>query len=173
MPTHRRRLPALPAFLATLTALAVLVFVAAACGTGEEDRAALSFTAAELSGGELDASTLQGTDVVLWFWAPWCTTCRAEAPNVVEVADAFDGEVEVIGVAGRGQVADMERFVEETGTGGFTHVVDGDGSIWSQFEVIDQPAFAFIGADGEVDDVHIGPLGAERLTERFTTLRDN
>jgi hypothetical protein len=31
----------------------------------------LDFTAPTVDGGQLDASSLQGRDVVLWFWAPW------------------------------------------------------------------------------------------------------
>jgi hypothetical protein len=33
--------------------------------------ATLDFTAATVDGGQLDASSLEGRDVVLWFWAPW------------------------------------------------------------------------------------------------------
>jgi hypothetical protein len=32
---------------------------------------ALDFTADTVGGGQLDASSLEGRDVVLWFWAPW------------------------------------------------------------------------------------------------------
>jgi hypothetical protein len=31
----------------------------------------LDFTASTIDGGQLDASSLEGRDVVLWFWAPW------------------------------------------------------------------------------------------------------
>jgi hypothetical protein len=31
----------------------------------------LAFTAPTVDGGQLDASSLEGRDVVLWFWAPW------------------------------------------------------------------------------------------------------
>ncbi|MEM8902419.1 MAG: hypothetical protein AAGF02_01850 [Actinomycetota bacterium] len=33
--------------------------------------AQLDFTAPVVGGGELDASTLAGTDTIVWFWAPW------------------------------------------------------------------------------------------------------
>ncbi len=31
----------------------------------------LTFTAATVGGGQIDANSLAGQDVVLWFWAPW------------------------------------------------------------------------------------------------------
>jgi len=156
-------------------AVAGLALAAAACGSdatnteGASASAAAPFTADRLGGGELASSSFSGQDTVLWFWAPWCTTCRAEAPNVVAAAEALDGQVEVIGVAGRGEVPEMEDFVDETGTGGLTHVVDPDGSIWADFGVASQPAFAFIDDDGSVEMV-IGAMGETAFTQRMTEL---
>jgi thiol-disulfide isomerase/thioredoxin len=130
-----------------------------------------SFTAATLGGGELDSASLAGRDAVLWFWAPWCTVCRAEADDVVAAASALDGRVEVIGVAGRGEVSEMEGFVADTDTGGLTHVVDVDGSIWTSYEVIAQPAFAFLDDSGDVE-VFVGALGEDALVERMTALAE-
>ena len=107
---------------------------------------------------------------MLWFWAPWCTVCRAEAPDVnAAVATVGDG-VRVVGVAGRGEVPEMEAFVSDTDTGGIEHVVDDDGSIWRSFGVTSQPAFAFIDADGTVVDVQVGALGEDDLVQRMRSL---
>ncbi len=174
-----------------LTALAVGIgLLAVACGGGNDlttstnsspvpaDGSATGspttsarFTAAKLGGGELSASTFEGRDTVLWFWAPWCTVCRAEADGIVAAAAAFDGRVQVVGVAGRGSVPDMERFVSNTGTGGLTHIVDADGSIWSAYGVFAQPAFAFIDDSGEVE-VFVGALGESGLVKRMTALSE-
>ena len=143
-------------------ALAVML-VAAACSSDDAGTAAgggadgggggmssLDFTAAQLGGGELDGASLAGTDTVLWFWAPWCTVCRAQAPDV--------------------NTAEMEGFVADTDTGGIEHLIDDDGSIWRSFGITSQPAFAFIDDSGEVVDVHVGSLGEEALLERMQEL---
>ncbi len=145
---------------------AAAILAAGACGGGQT---APSFTAAKLGGGELSSASFAGTDTVLWFWAPWCTTCRAEADDVVAAAAALDGDVQVVGVAGRGEVPEMDEFVAETATGGLTHVVDDDGSIWSSFGVASQPSFAFISDTGQVEVVS-GALGEAKLTERMQAL---
>ena len=67
-----------------LAALAVFGLAAAACGgsgsgsgseaQGASNETAAATTAAVLptaSGGQLDLGSLEGTDYVLWFWAPW------------------------------------------------------------------------------------------------------
>jgi thiol-disulfide isomerase/thioredoxin len=168
-----------PLLLVLLLAFAI---VAAACGSSNGDstavgagsgpRAGLDFSAPDLAGGEFAASSLDGRDAVLWFWAPWCTTCRSEAPGVVAAAEDYEGRVEVVGVAGRGQIPEMEAFVSDTGTEALTHLVDADGAIWSQFGVFAQPAFAFIDADGTVD-VHVGTLGERALRERMGALAES
>lgn len=130
---------------------------------------ALAFSGPTLAGGELDVATLAGSPVVLWFWAPWCTICRAEAPDVAQVAAEFDGRVTVLGVPGRGQAEAMRSFVADTGTGGLTHVVDADGAIWNRFGVFSQPAFVFVDRAGEAR-VFAGSLGAEDLRAALAEL---
>lgn len=64
------------------------------------------------------------------------------------VAAEFEGRVRFLGIPARGELSEMKDFVADTGTGGLTHVVDVDGSIWQRFGVVTQPAFAFVSADG-------------------------
>lgn len=155
--------------------VAVISLVAAACGDdgGSAEVAAAddgpTFDAATLDGGELATADLDGP-TVLWFWAPWCTICRAEGPGVADAADQLGDDVRVVGVAGRGEVPEMEGFVADTGTGAITHVVDDDGSIWAAYGVSSQPAFAFIDADGVVTDLVVGAMGEAALVEQAEAL---
>jgi len=130
---------------------------------------ALSFTASTLAGKKMDVSSLAGEPVVLWFWAPWCTICRAEAPDVAKVAAEFGGRVRFLGVPGIGQEKDMRAFVKDTGIGGFDQLVDSDGSLWKRFGVVAQPAFAFVAPDGSVKVV-AGALDGDALRERAQSL---
>ncbi|MCA1783252.1 MAG: redoxin domain-containing protein [Dermatophilaceae bacterium] len=125
-----------------------------------------------LEGTRFDPAVTQDRAVILWFWAPWCTICRAEAPDVAAVAAELEesgSSVLVLGVPGRGQVPEMEDFVADTGTRGLTHLVDAEGTLWREFGVITQPAFALLGTDGEVEVVN-GALGAEGLREAASRL---
>ncbi|MGI9577796.1 MAG: redoxin domain-containing protein [Microthrixaceae bacterium] len=176
-----------PRLLAIAGAIAV---VASACGGGADEgsssvdaptgavpadaapaagTAPLEFTATQLSGESFNGSELEGTDTVLWFWAPWCTSCRAEAPDVVEAAGEFEESVEVVGVPGRGGTDEMAGFVSDTGTESLRHIVDSDGAIWRDFGIIGQPAFAFVNDDGTAE-VFVGGLGKEQLVERMNAL---
>jgi thiol-disulfide isomerase/thioredoxin len=116
-----------------------------------------------------EGATLASGDSVVWFWAPWCTICRSEGPEVAEIAERYGSQVNIIGVPGRGQLDEMVEFVDDTGTGAMTHVADLDGAIWSAFGVYGQPAFAFIDDDGSVE-VFIGGMGGDALAERIDEL---
>ena len=169
-------------------AVAVLALVAAACtatdgdatasddaaaesGTLEESLAAVFAGSSTLDGVDFDGGELAQGKVVLWFWAPWCTSCRAEGPRVAEVAEAYADQVRIVGVPGRGQVSAMNQFVDDTGTGALEHVIDDDGSIWTAFEVYGQPAFAFVDENGRIE-VFVGTLGSaleDRVAELAST----
>ena len=124
----------------------------------------LTFRAQTVDGVAFDAADVADQPVLLWFWAPWCVVCRAEAPTIVDVAEELEGEVVVLGVAGQGRVEEMREFVADTGTERLTHVADTDGAIWRQFGVVAQPAYAFVSPDGQ-SEVFVGALDEDDLRE--------
>uniref|UniRef100_UPI002795B64A redoxin domain-containing protein n=1 Tax=Nocardiopsis sp. CC223A TaxID=3044051 RepID=UPI002795B64A len=126
-----------------------------------------SFDASTLDGEGLASTALAGEPVVLWFWAPWCTICRGEADGVAEAAERYEGRVDFIGVAGLGEVEDMRSFTTDTGTDHMRHIVDEDGTIWSDFGVVGQPAFAFVRSDGTFETV-AGTLSDDDLDARVS-----
>ena len=120
---------------------------AAAASSSTSATNPLAFTSTTTEGEDFDAADLAGEDVVLWFWAPWCTICRSEAPQVAAAAEQVDG-VTVIGVASSGSLEEMQAFVDETGAASITHVADVPGDVWRAFEVVAQPTFVFVDDDG-------------------------
>lgn len=49
---------------------AVLAIALSACGSPTTDDE-VSLVGQTTSGGQIDFNALEGTDTVLWFWAPW------------------------------------------------------------------------------------------------------
>ncbi|WP_260860058.1 redoxin domain-containing protein [Streptomyces cupreus] len=79
----------------------------------------LNFTATTVDGRPFDAKTLAGKPTVLWFWAPWCPTCKGQAAETAKVAADYQGKANVVGVAGLDKNAAMRDFVSDTGTDSF------------------------------------------------------
>lgn len=128
----------------------------------------LAFASRTLAGAEFSGQSLAGRPAVLWFWSPWCSICRSEAPAIAKAAQQHP-DVTFVGVAAMDQLPAMERFVADNRLGGFTHLADLDTSVWRHFGVTRQPAFAFIAPDGGVQVVP-GTLGEAELAQRLTTL---
>jgi hypothetical protein len=59
----------------------------------------------------------------------------------------------------------MEAFVADTGTDGFTQVVDPDGSRWLAFGAEIRSSFLFVGDDGSVQRTGYGEMTEARLDE--------
>lgn len=162
-----------------LLAAVLSLTLLSACGTGENGDAAsarlgvaetklLDFSGTTLEGSDLDATSLKGQPSVFWFWAPWCTVCRSEAPGVERVAAALGDNVEFVGVPGRGEVPAMKQFVTQTGTTSLAHVIDDDGALWKRFGVTSQPSFVFVSASGDVTAVR----GAMKESDLRRTVAD-
>ncbi|GAB2958263.1 hypothetical protein GCM10023080_017510 [Streptomyces pseudoechinosporeus] len=130
---------------------------------------ALRFTGTTVDGKPFDAATLAGKPTVLWFWAPWCPTCKAQGPETAKVADRFQGQAHVIGVAGLDKTKAMKDFVTDTGVGAFPNLADEAGDIWKRFEITQQSVYVILDKDGKT--VFTGSLPAgEGLADKLSPL---
>jgi thiol-disulfide isomerase/thioredoxin len=150
------RLSRFPAMVAAALAVAALV-LGFSCSPRAVADDRLNFTGTTLSGAPFNGSSLQGKPAVLWFWAPWCPFCNAEAPGVSQVS-ASNPKVTFVGIAGRSDVGAMQNFVSRYNLN-FTNLNDADGSLWARYNVPWQPAYVFYRADGSSTFIN-NPLGA-------------
>ena len=128
----------------------------------------LAFNSRTLAGADFTGQSLSNKPAVLWFWAPWCSTCQAEAPTIAQAA-AQHPNVTFIGVAALDQVPAMNQFVANYQLGGFTHLADMNTSVWRHFGVTEQPALAFIAPSGAVQVVK-GTMSEPDLAQRLDAL---
>lgn len=121
---------------------------------------ALRFTATTVDGKPFQADVLAGKPTVLWFWAPWCPKCKAQATETAKVAADYAGEANVVGVAGLGRNEAMKDFVADTGTGGFPQLSDEKGELWKRFEVTEQSRYVILDKNGKTVYEGVLPGGA-------------
>jgi thiol-disulfide isomerase/thioredoxin len=158
--------------LAVLAAGIVLVALSG-CGGDSESAVETSeiptFSSFTLDGAEFTSAELVDKPTVLWFWAPWCSVCFAEAPEISAAAAELNGEAEIIGVGALGPVDDMNQFVADAELGQLRHISDEEAAVWAKFGVAGQPAFVFISTDGAVQIVP-GSLTTEQIVEKARAL---
>jgi thiol-disulfide isomerase/thioredoxin len=165
----RIRLSRLGTSLALAAAAAVLVFGLVNPPASLADER-LQFTGTTLSGASFSGAGLVGKPAVLWFWAPWCPFCNAEAPGVSQVA-ASNPRVTFVGIAARSDVGQMQAFVDKYGLR-FTNLNDADGSLWARYGVPWQPAYVFYRADGSSTFVNnpVAAMPQQELQDRVNAL---
>ncbi|MBT2529771.1 redoxin domain-containing protein [Streptomyces sp. ISL-99] len=130
---------------------------------------ALNFSATTVDGKPFEAKTLAGKPTVLWFWAPWCPTCKGQAAATAKVAADQQGKANVVGVAGLDKNAAMRDFVSDTGTGSFPHLSDEKGEVWKRFEITQQSFYVILDHTGRT--VYEGVLpGGKGLAEKVSAL---
>lgn len=158
---------------ATTTTLAIATTSAVATSPAPAEGqpkvpAQLQFNATTIDGEPFSGASLAGKPAVLWFWAPWCPTCQREAPMVGQISAAHP-DVTFLGVAGLAEVPAMKEFVDKYPVDTFTQLADTDGEVWTKFGVTQQPAFAFVNADGNIEVVR-GSMSEPDLTQRVQAL---
>jgi thiol-disulfide isomerase/thioredoxin len=116
--------------------------------SGETLPATLDFTGTTVSGEAFDGASLAGRPTLLWFWAPWCPTCRGQIPQVQGIAADQGGELNVIGVGSLDSAEAIAEFADDVDE--ITHLEDVDGALWKQFGVTEQSSFVLLDADGAV-----------------------
>jgi thiol-disulfide isomerase/thioredoxin len=100
---------------------------------------------------------------VLWFWAPWCSTCQAQAAKTAKLADEYKGKVNFVGVAGLDKTDPIKGFVDTQKVGNFPHLNDQKGSVWKKFGVTQQSTYVMLDKDGK--KVHEGSSSPDELDE--------
>lgn len=128
----------------------------------------LPFTGKTIDGEAFDAATLAGKPALLWFWAPWCATCAAQAGSVTNVQAEYGDRLNILGVAGMGGNAEMHEFVDDLDVGGVRNLDDEAGTVWRKFGITEQSTYVLIDRTGAV--VTTGYLDDLQLTTKVKSL---
>ncbi len=123
----------------------------------------LDFTGTTVSGEAFEGAELAGRPTLLWFWAPWCPTCRGQIPQVARLAADHGGELNVIGIGSLDSTEAIAGFADDVE--GIIHLEDAEGELWKRFGVTEQSSFVLLDADGSVA-FEAGYGGSEELDAR-------
>lgn len=132
--------------------------------------AAPLFALPSFDGTTVRLADFRGKPVVLNFWASWCPPCRAEAPTLVRVAKAQNGQVAFIGVNVRDRESDARTYLAEYGLP-YPNLRDVDGAVEPLYDSVGIPFSVFISADGVIERTWIGPLDEQHLLAFIEEIR--
>lgn len=178
---HRKRRP--NRVLATLALTATAALIAAACSggaestTGERPDLPVAESSSESPLPQVtvwdvgESEWVQFADlipsdkpVLLWFWAPHCPACAAEAPGMREFAESHADELDVIGIGTQDDPVMAQEFVDRHGIA-FPMLWDETFETWNAFGITAQPATVLFDGGGTVLEGWMGGLPEERVLE--------
>lgn len=120
------------------------------------------------SGEGAELADLQGSPVVINFWASWCGPCRAEMPDLVALHQA-NNDVVVLAVNVQENLELAQPFAEAFDMT-MPVVLDQDGEVMRSYGVRGLPATIFVDSAGTVVSRWDGVLTADLLEERVAEL---
>jgi len=149
----------------TLTAILTIVIglgiLFAGCGGGTPKSAQVGELAPDFQfqgddGQPTSLSDLQGSPVLLNFWATTCGYCVYEMPYLQQIWDEWEEKgLVLLAVNVMESRSKVESFMQSRGLS-LPVVLDSNGALAGQYGVTGIPATFFIGKDGVVQKVKVG-----------------
>lgn len=144
--------------LVIILSLAVLV---AGCNGGTSQgsligQPAPDFTFYVTEEQSISLSDLQGSPVLLNFWATWCGPCASEMPYLQQVYDDWQEKgLVLLAINVMESYSEVEDFVQSRGLS-LPVLLDSEGIVASQYGVGNIPTTFFIDSQGIVQHVQVG-----------------
>ena len=128
------------------------------------------FTLTSFNGETLTLSELRGQVVVINFWASWCPPCREEAPYLEQTWRNYkDRGVVLIGVDYLDTETEALAYIEEFEITYFNGP-DLGTRISQAYNLQGVPETFYIGKNGEIRGIKIGPLVPPELDQKIEAL---
>jgi len=127
-----------------------------------------------MTGAEITLSELEGTPVVLVFWATWCVYCTTELHRLEDVAQQNEGKIKIVAINIGESASRVQKFFGDYEP---TMIVALDEKIevFSTYSLRynnprgSVPITFFIDSEGVIKHVRLGAFSSE--TELWDSLR--
>ena len=136
--------------------------------TPQLNHVAPDFELLTLDGQKVRLSSLQGSPVVINFWATWCFPCREEMP-LLQQAHEKNPDLIILAVNADEPTAEVQRYIEEMGLT-FPVLLDEQAAVEGQYRVTGLPTSYFVDRDGVIRSFQIGILAETQLDRHLATI---
>lgn len=123
-------------------------------------------------GGDVKLSSLAPAEkpLLVWFWAPHCPTCNAEAPEVETFTKEHADTLTVVGLGAQDSLEEAEEFVAEHGVTTPQMLYDPTFKSWQHFGINGQPAAILFDREGVARELWFGPFDEDEVLTKARAL---
>ncbi|HMO57128.1 MAG TPA: TlpA disulfide reductase family protein [Roseiflexaceae bacterium] len=121
-------------------------------------------------GSNTTLSALRGRQVLINFWATWCEPCRAEMPDLQQIADRYGDRVVVLGINKLEQPELFEAFAAEVGVR-FLLIANPAGDIADRYGAKNIPYTVLINEEGTITALRLGIMNYEEIEQLLDSTR--
>jgi len=108
-----------------------------------------SIDAKTVAGSTFDLAAKKGHPVVIDFFGSWCGPCRAEQPDLNDIAKSYEVRgVDFVGIAMRDDPVAVAGFEQDYGVP-YPAVLDNDGSLAAGYDVNSPPTIIVVNRSGD------------------------
>lgn len=161
----------IPTFVAVLAIIGLFAYALAIRGRSQlMSGPAPNFTLETFDGQSIELSALQGKPVILNFWASWCIECDKEMAFLEQASVAYQGEVVFLGIDYLDTEAKAREYLAQYDIS-YPNGADLGGRISNDFNIKGVPETFFIGKDGTIRGIKVGPIEEAELEGWIAQLR--
>ena len=136
-----------------------LVMVGCSPGSAEGVKVgnlAPDFQLQNLDGQTISLSGLQGTPVLINFWATWCPPCRGEMPYIQEIYEEWIDKGLVLLAINIGEASSAVRGFMQSQNLSFTVLLDTEQDVAQRYGISGIPTTFFVDKNGIIQDRVVG-----------------
>lgn len=123
-----------------------------------------------VTGTKLSLASLRGKPIYLNFFATWCPPCNEEAPYINALAKQYGARgLQTVGVDELENAKKAAQFVHKFNLA-YPAVVDGDGTLQTQYSINGLPVHVFIDRKGVVRKIVAGEMSKQQIAAAIQSL---
>jgi thiol-disulfide isomerase/thioredoxin len=140
------------------------------------------FALRDLDGNIVKLSDFRGEkNVILNFWATWCSPCKVEMPDLEEIYLTYGKDLVILGVDIQEPIGEIHEFLNEEILVTYPILLDTEGLVTLGYNIFAQPTTYFISKEGTIIPINSlpGKYGAftpgelrQRIEEFFEHVAD-
>ncbi|QPC46463.1 TlpA family protein disulfide reductase [Mangrovibacillus cuniculi] len=142
------------------TSLIILFMITFSTSQLVHAKQAPTFALEDLNGKTVTLDSFKGEDIILHFWATWCTPCKDELPAMEEVVKQMDIAPKIITI-NVDSTAQVKKFIEKSGVT-LPVLLDKNNKIQKEYSIFAVPTTIYIDKDGFIKKEQFGAMDPEQ-----------